>query len=202
MRIRLTSILIVLPLILSPISWGAEFATGQDAYNSGDYQTAITEWQPLAEAGHADGQFGMGLLYANGFGVPLDDEQALKWYLLAAAQTHAEAQCNIAVMYANGWGVPQSDDEAFKWYSLAADQGVTPAQLGLARMYVGGFGVAKDNVQAHKWFAIAAELGDYNAASKRDSLAAKMSADEIAEANGLANSWWKDFQNLHANQQE
>jgi hypothetical protein len=201
MHIRLTSILTVLPLLLSPTSWGADFKTGQDAYNSGDYQAAIAEWQPLAEAGHADGQFGMGLLYANGFGVPLDDEQALKWYLLAAAQSHAEAQCNSAVMSANGWGVPQSDDEAFKWYSRAAEQGVTPAQLGLARMYVGGFGVAKDNVQAHKWFAIAAELGDYNAASKRDSLAEKMSADEMAEASRLANSWWKSFQNLHANQQ-
>ena len=64
----------------------------------------------------------MGLLYANGFGVPLDDDQALKWYSLAADQNHAEAQCNLAVMHANGWGVPQSDAEAFKWYSLAADQ--------------------------------------------------------------------------------
>ena len=201
MHIRLTSILTMLPLILSPISWGAEFATGQEAYNSGDYQTAIAEWQPLAEAGDADGEFGMGLLYANGFGVPLDDEQALKWYQLAAAQSHAEAQCNIAVMYANGWGVAQSDDEAFKWYSLAAEQGVTPAQIAVAKMYFGGFGVAQDNVQAHKWFAIAAELGDYNAASKRDSLAEKLSADEMAEATRLASNWSKDFQNLHANQQ-
>jgi hypothetical protein len=202
MRIRLTSILTVLSLILSPISWGAEFATGQEAYNSGDYQTAITEWQPLAEAGDADGQFGMGLLHANGFGVPLDDDQALKWYLLAAAQSHAEAQCNIAVMYANGWGVAQSDEEAFKWYSLAADQGVTPAQIGVAKMYSAGFGVAQDKVQAQKWFTLAAELGDLNAASKRDYLADRLSADELAEANRLANIWWKGFQNLHANQQE
>ncbi len=200
MHIRLKSILTVLPLILSPISWGADFVTGQEAYNSGDYQTAIVEWQPLAEAGDAGGQFGMGLLYANGFGVPLDDDQALKWYLLAAAQSHAEAQCNIAVMYANGWGVPQSDEEAFKWYSLAADQGVTPAQIGVAKMYSGGFGVAQDKVQAQKWFTIAAELGDFNAASKRDYLADRLSADELAEANRLANTWWKDFQNLHANQ--
>ncbi len=200
MRIRLTSILTVFLLLLSPISWGAEIDKGQAAYDSGDYQTAIAEWQPLAEAGHADGQFGMGLLYANGFGVPLDDEQALNWYLLAAAQSHAEAQCNIAVMYANGWGVPQSDEEAFKWYSLAADQGVTPAQIGVAKMYSGGFGVAQDKVQAHKWFTIAAELGDFNAASKRDYLADRLSADELAEANRLANTWRKGFQNLQANQ--
>jgi TPR repeat protein len=198
MRICLTSILTTFPLILSSFSCGAEFATGQEAYSSGDYQTAITEWQPLAEAGHADGQFGMGLLYANGFGVSLDDAQALKWYLLAAEQKHADAQCNIAVMYANGWGVPQSDDEAFKWYSLAADQGVTAAQISLAKMFASGFGTAQDNVQAHKWFSIASELGDYNAAFKRDDLAARMSEDEMTESGHLVSTWLESYQNLLA----
>ncbi len=61
MRIRLTSILTVLPLMLSPDSWGADIAKGQEAYKSGDYQTAIAEWQPLAETGQAAGQFGMSL---------------------------------------------------------------------------------------------------------------------------------------------
>ncbi len=200
MQIHLTSILTVFPLLLSPSSWGADIEKGQAAYNSGDYQTAITEWQPLAEAGHAAGQFGMGLLYANGFGVSLDDAQALKWYQLAAEQNHADAQCNIAVMYANGWGVPQSDEEAFKWYSLAAEQGVTSAQIAVAKMCSGGYGTAQDNVQAHKWFSIASELGDYNAASRRDELGARMSADESAAADLLAKNWMERYETLHANQ--
>ncbi len=200
MRIRLTSILTVLPLMLSPVSWSADIAKGQAAYDSGDYQSAIAEWQPLAEAGQAAGQFGMGLIYANGFGVALDDAQALRWYQLAAEQNHADAQCNIAVMYANGWGVPQSDAEAFKWYSLAADQGVTLAQIAVAKMYSGGHGTAQDNVQAHKWFSIASELGDYNAASRRDELAARMSADEIAESKLLAKTWLEHHATLQANQ--
>ena len=197
---RMLSILAVLALILSPVARGAEFATGQDAYNSGDYETAITEWQPLAEAGDASGQFGMGLLYANGFGVPLDDAEALKWYGLAAEQNHANAQCNIAVMHANGWGVPQSDDEAFKFYSLAAEQGVIEAQTAVAKMYFGGFGAAKDYVQAYKWFGIASEMGDLNAASKRDDLAARMSAEEIATATQMTSTWVENYQTLQANQ--
>jgi len=200
MRILLPPIPAVLLLILSPISAGADFAKGQEAYSSGDYQAAITEWQPLAEEGHADGQFGMGLLYANGFGVSLDDIQSLKWYRLAADQEHAEAQYNLGVMHANGWGVPQSDEEAFKWYSLAAGQGVTQAQIAVARIYSGGFGADQDKVQAHKWFSIASELGDYNAASKRDDLAARMSADEIAAAAQLATTWLESYQKLLANQ--
>jgi len=200
MCIYVTSILTVLLLLLAPIGRGADFAKGQEAYGSGDYQAAITQWQSLAEEGHADGQFGMGILYANGFGVPLDDDQALKWYRLAAAQNHAEAQCNLAVMHANGWGVPQSDEEAFKWYSLAADQGVTEAQIAVARMFTSGFGAPQDKVQAHKWFNIASELGDYDAASKRDDLAARMSAEETATAVQLANTWLDSHRNPQVNQ--
>ncbi len=199
MRIYAIVVVAVLPLILSSSSWSADFAKGQEAYNSGDYHTAITEWQPLAEEGNADGQFGMALLYANGFGVPLDDDQALKWYRSAAEQGHAEAQCNLAVMHANGWGVPQSDEESFKWFSLAAEQGVTQAQISLARMYSSGFGVAQDNVQAYMWFAIASELGDYGASFKRDELAARMLADQISESDHLASVWMESYQILQAN---
>ena len=198
MRICQLSLLAALSLLLSSIAWSADFATGRVAYDSGDYETALTEWRPLAEAGDADGQFGMGLLYGNGYGVELDDFQALKWYVLAAGQGHAKAQCNIAVMHANGWGVPQSDEEALKWYSLAAEQGVTPAQINVARMYAGGFGAAEDKVQGHKWFSIAAELGDDDATYNRDILAATMSAEEIAESNRLKNEWLESNQNLLA----
>ena len=200
MCMRLTAILTALALMLASVSRGADFDKGQEAYSSGDYEIAIAEWQPLAEEGHAGGQFGMGLLYGNGFGVPLDDALALNWYGLAAAQNHADAQANLGVMYANGWGVPQSDEEAFKWYILAAEQGVLAAQTGVAKMYFNGFGAEQDIVQAHKWFSIASELGDYSAASKRDDLKVKMSAEQIAEATDLAIAWMESFRNLHANQ--
>ena len=199
MSIRRRIFLATLVMTFASLGWSADLAKGQEAYNSGDYQTALTEWQPLAEEGNADGQFGMALLYANGFGVSLDDDQALKWYRLAADQGHAEAQCNLAVMHANGWGVPQSDEEAFKWYSLAAEQGVTPAQISLGLMHSSGYGAPQDNMQAYKWFAVAAELGDTNAPMKRDEFGARMSAEEISEATGLASAWVQTHPDLRAN---
>lgn len=200
MRLYLSAIVTAVPLILSSGVWGADFAKGQDAYNSGNYETAIMEWQPIAQEGDAGGQFGMGLLYANGFGVALDDDQAINWYLAAAEQGHAEAQCNLAVMHANGWGVPQSFDEAFKWYALSAEQGVTQAQSSLAKMYSLGYGVTEDNVQAYKWFTIASELGDSNASYKRDNLAAAMSPGEISEADDLASAWLEIYQDMPTTQ--
>ena len=79
-------------------------------------------------------------------------------------------------------------------------KGVTLAQIAVAKMHSGGYGAAQDNVRAHKWFSIAAELGDYHAASRRDDLAARMSADEIAEGNLLAKTWMENYATLQANQ--
>ena len=198
MRKRTKLGLAVLALIFSTAGWSADLAKGQDAYNSGDYQTALAEWQPLANEGYADAQFGLGLMFANGFGVTLNDDQALKWYHLAADQGHAQAQCNLAVMFANGWGVPLSNEEAFKWYSLAAEAGLTEAQFSLAKRYLKGLGIDKNRVAALQWFSIAAELGNTNASFKRDALAEKLTATEIAEADRLSGLWMENNQALLA----
>ena len=189
--LRQTFVLFLLLIVNSSIA--ADFDKGFNAYSEGDYATALAEWQSLAEQGDANGQFGLGLLYANGWGVDLNDDEALKWYGLAAGQGHAEAAYNLGVMNANGWGVPQSDDEAFKWYSMAADRGFTTAQTNLGKMYAIGFGAPLDTVQAHMWYGVAAMLDDFNAKYERDELARTMSAEDIAKAEELANAWMANF---------
>ena len=44
--------------------------------------------------------------------MPEDNEEALRWYLLAAEQGYADAQNNIAGIYANADGVPRNVREA------------------------------------------------------------------------------------------
>jgi hypothetical protein len=193
MRNLLLVSLATLSLFLSSLSCSADFVKGQEAYNSADYETAITEWQVLAEDGHADSQFSMGVLYANGFGVALDDAEALKWYGLAADQGHAEAMCNIAIMHANGWGVPQSDAEAFKWYGLAAERGFAMAQINLATMLSDGYWEVQDKVEAYKWLSIASEMGEISAGAKRDELAEKMTPEQIAAADTLTLGWMETY---------
>lgn len=184
---------VLILLFAAASSLGADYDRGFEAYSVGDYATALSEWRPLAEQGDPNGQFGLGLLYANGWGVDLDDDEALKWYTLASDQGHAEAAYNIAVMNANGWGVPQSDDEAFKWYSIAAERGFTAAQTNLGKMYAVGFGAPQDNVQAHMWYNIAAMLEDINAEYDRDELARMMSPEEVAQAEALAAAWLENY---------
>jgi TPR repeat protein len=180
-------------LLILSADIAADYEKGFNAYSEGDYATALAEWQPLAEQGDAKGQFGLGLLYANGWGVDLNDDEALRWYGLAAGQGHGEAAYNLGVMNANGWGVPQSDEEAFKWYSLAAETGFTTAQVSLGKMYAVGFGAPLDPVQAHMWYNIAAMLDDYSANFERDEIARSMSAEDIAKAEELAKAWLANF---------
>ena len=183
-------------LLIASSGSAADYDKGFNAYSEGDYATALAEWRPLAEQGDAKGQFGLGLLYANGWGVDLNDDEALKWYGLAAGQGHGEAAYNLGVMHANGWGVPQSDAESFKWYSMAGERGFTAAQISLGKMYAIGFGAPQDTVQAHMWYCVAAMLDDFNAEYERDELARMMSAEDIAKAEDLANTWIANFQSV------
>ena len=89
------------------------------------------ELRALAEQGDADAQFNLGVMYANGRGVPEDDTEAVRWYRLAADQGNAAAQVNLGIRYDIGEGVPQDYAEAVRWYRLAANQRHARAQLNL-----------------------------------------------------------------------
>ena len=55
----------------------ADVKAGVDAWAQGDYDKAVREWQPLADAGDADAQFNLGQAYKLGKGVPTDLAAAL-----------------------------------------------------------------------------------------------------------------------------
>ena len=49
--------------------------------------STLDEVRALAEQGDADAQFNLGIMYANGRGVPQDDAEVVRWYRLAADQS-------------------------------------------------------------------------------------------------------------------
>lgn len=151
-------------LLLSFPSWSADFEKGLIASRNGDYATALREWTPLAEQGHATSQRNLGHLYYQGLGVPQDDKTALKWMTLAAEQGDATAQNNLGFFYHTGVGVPQDDKTALKWFTLAAEQGHVFGYLSLGQLYAsGGTGVPQDTETAMKWYVLAAEQGNETA---------------------------------------
>lgn len=108
------------------------------AYDKGDYAQAIRLLRPIAEKGNALAQYNLGMMHANGQGVPQDFHEAVKWYRLAAVQGNARAQTNLGAMYAIGRGVPQDFHEAEQWWRLAAAQGNADAQNNLSTLYSKG----------------------------------------------------------------
>jgi hypothetical protein len=183
-------------LLLSGGALAADLEIGLAAYFEGDYETSLAECQPLAEEGNAGAQFCVGLLYANGFGVAMNDDLALKWYGRAAEQGHSEAQFNLGVMHVNGWGVAMNDHEAAKWYRLAAEQGYTQAQTSLAKLYENGRGVEQSFVEAYTWYYIAVQLGDLNAKYDRDDVASDLSPEQLATAKQVADVWLSEHREL------
>ena len=96
-------------------------------------------------------------------------------------------------MYNSGRGVPQDDAEAVRWFRLAAEQGVAAAQLALGVSYATGQGVAQDDVEAHMWtdLAVARSSGEDRDlyVKNRDFYAAKMTTEQVAEAQRRAREW-------------
>ncbi len=187
-------------LLFPAIVMSADLQKGLDAFSEGDYATALAECQPLADEGNVEAQFCVGRLYANGFGVAMDDALALKWYGLAAAGGHAEAQYSLGVMHANGWGVQMNEVPAAGFYRLAAEQGFSAAQSALGYSYKHGAGVEQSLEKAFTWFDIAAQRGDLSAATERDNLEERMTQDELVSARRSALQWLEGFEGsaMHA----
>ena len=182
---HLTVIIAFLMTLSSPVA-AQDFDKGLAAAQAGDFATALQEWMPLAEAGDADAQYNLGVMYNEGDGVLQDYKEAVKWFRLAAEQGHANAQYNLGQMYRKGNGVPQNYKEAVKWYRLAAEQGQVNAQYNLGVMYDNGDGVLQDNAVAHMWYNIGAANGNELGGTNRDSIAKKMTPVAIEKAQAMA----------------
>ena len=141
-------------------AFGGDLEDAYAAYERGDYAAAYRLIKPLAEQGNAKAQFNLGLMYKEGEGVPQDYTETMKWYRKAAEQDLADAQYFLGAMYGKGQGVPQDNVLAYMWLTLAASR--FSASEGKKR----GMAVMSGEV-----------------------IAARMTPEEIAEAERLAREW-------------
>lgn len=64
-----------------------------------DYAKAFELYTKAAEAGSAEGQYGLGECYSHGHGVERDDIRAMEWYTKAAEAGHIFAQMFFALLH-------------------------------------------------------------------------------------------------------
>jgi tetratricopeptide (TPR) repeat protein len=133
----------------------ADVRAGIEAWRAGNYEAAIREWRPLAEAGDADAQFNLGQAYRLGRGVPASLPTALEWFEKAARQGHGQAEANLGLsLFQNN-----QRERAIPWLQRAAERGDPRAQYYLGTAHFNGDLVQLDWPRAYALMRRAADQG-------------------------------------------
>jgi formylglycine-generating enzyme required for sulfatase activity len=92
LRPCISPVISVFVFFLFPPLLFADFNSGKQAFDSGDYRTAFSEWKTSADRGDAASQYELGKLYEEGLGVPEDYVLGHVYFNLAASQGHSKAR--------------------------------------------------------------------------------------------------------------
>jgi len=134
MKIKVKYYLFAAFISLSGAVHANDFEQGLEHMTNGDYAKAFCLWEPLARVGHADAQFNLAWLYANGNGLNVDISQAVYWWQQAANNGHLDAEFAIAMAYTTGEGIKHDLDKAFGWFLKAALAGHEDSQDVVKRL--------------------------------------------------------------------
>jgi TPR repeat protein len=170
-------------------SVGAGFVEAVDAYERGDFETAVRELRPLADDGNVEAQFYMAYMFETGKGLERDDGKAAEYYRKAGDQGHDRAQFNLGLAHERGRGVEQDLAQALEWYLKAANQGFARAQYKVADMYLEASGTRRDLMLSYQWFKIAGSQRYEDAKRRRKKVAREMTPYQIAEADMRVRLW-------------
>jgi len=144
---RMMAYLFVLLLVATPVC-------ATDEYESEGFKLV-----QAAEAGDAEAQFKLGVIYHRNKAYA----EACKWWGKAALQNHANAQIMLGIAYHNGEGVPQNYVNAIDLYRLAERSGnektKAVARYQLSIMYLKGEGVGKDVFESVRLLKLALDGG-------------------------------------------
>ncbi|MDT8757464.1 SPOR domain-containing protein [Sphingomonas psychrotolerans] len=164
---------------------------GVEAYERGDYRTAIEKWRPAADQGNADAQFNMGQAYKLGRGVPADPKQAEAWYRKAALQGHEQAEGYYGLaLFENG-----KRSEAVQWLQRAVSRDDARAQYILGIMLFNGDGVQKDWVRAYALMVRASSTGLDPAIKARAQMDQFMPLDDRQKGLALSRKYEEEYRN-------
>lgn len=103
--------------------------------------------------------YAVAVRYAEGRGVPVDMEEAARWFERAASNGLAPAQFRYASLLEKGVGVKKDLTQARRLYLAAAEKGNGKAMHNLAVLYAEGIDGKPDYATAVQWFRKAAQHG-------------------------------------------
>lgn len=122
---------------LATLAWAGpaeDYAAGDRAYRRGDVREAIAKLRPAADAGHAKAQALLGAI----LDASEQDEEAVRYLKLAAAQGDPDGMVLLASMMGTGEGTPKDPAGARQWMEKAALAGKREAVVAVAAAYLAG----------------------------------------------------------------
>jgi TPR repeat protein len=160
-RRRTARLLCTLALLLGLQSLQADelLDRGAALQRQGKLKEAAELFSAKAKVGDPLGAYGMGVVYFQGKGVPMDMAQSTHWFGIAAEQGYAPAQYNLGNAYLHGRGVAKNLDQAELWWRKAAQQGYTRAQYNLGALLHGNGTTATMREEGIAWIRASAESG-------------------------------------------
>ena len=181
--------IIYLTFTLSTSAFAQDYERGLIAVKGNDYKSAILNFEPLAEKGHAKAQVQLGhLYYYEHKGASGSGRLAAKWYTKAAVQGNADAQFYLAKLYESGTGLPQDKTEASIWWRRAAEQGHVLAQISIAQWCIDPLGTQEDYEEGAEWYRKAAVQGSAKAQFQLAELYQR--GKGVAKNNSMAHMWY------------
>jgi TPR repeat protein len=99
---------------------------------SGEQTVALI--RQAAASGHPKSENTLGMMAAEGVGVPQDARDAFRWFKSAADKGDAYGAYNLAILYRDGRGVASSVADARKYFALAVSGGHPQAAQALREL--------------------------------------------------------------------
>jgi peptidoglycan hydrolase-like protein with peptidoglycan-binding domain len=122
--------------------------------------------------------------------VPTSQNKSFKRALLAGALLLTSAGVSYGDYNAGSSAFNSGNyARAYQEFKQSADAGNSLAQFMMGRLYAEGRGVVEDNMAAYMWYDLAAGSGSGRAIAARDTVAARLDADELERAQDLADQW-------------
>jgi len=143
------------PGALAPLSAATTAMAGDKlpiAIGGPGLRTAALAGDPLAA-------YEVAVHFAEGRGVPANNEAAAHWFEIAANKGVVPAQFRLGTCYEKGLGVKKDLSTARDLYRAAADKGHGKAMHNLAVLYAEGVDGKADYHTAAQWFLKAADHG-------------------------------------------
>lgn len=105
----------------------------------GDDDSVVIEWYlPSAEEGDTEAQYNLGFMYETGWGVQVNEKEAIRWYREAAEMQHDIAQLRLGMMLIVGVDGKQSIDEGLALLRRSAENGNRVAEALVQDLFDAG----------------------------------------------------------------